>query len=80
MRVEVRAKGAVTAWFAAPNSKQIHTMVEPLVIRPMGELQYYDKRAPVDIWSFVKSPYGIMIVFSVFIIFIFPMMKVRNLG
>ncbi len=33
------------------------------------------KRKPFDIWSFVKSPYGIMIVFSVFAIVVFPRLK-----
>ncbi|GFH12059.1 DUF2012 domain-containing protein, partial [Haematococcus lacustris] len=34
------------------------------------------KRKPVDVWSIVKSPYGLMIVFSLFFIFVMPMLKV----
>ncbi|GFH12056.1 DUF2012 domain-containing protein [Haematococcus lacustris] len=48
----------------------------PLQLRPLGELQYYEKRKPVDVWSIVKSPYGLMIVFSLFFIFVMPMLKV----
>lgn len=33
-------------------------------------------RKPVDVWSFVKSPYGLMIGFMLFGIFVFPKMKV----
>lgn len=47
----------------------------PLVVRPAQEAQYYEKRKPFDIWSFVKSPYGIMIMFSVFAIVVFPRLK-----
>lgn len=36
------------------------------------------KRKAVDVWSFVKSPYGLMIVFSLFIILVLPRMKVRQ--
>ncbi|KAF5843802.1 hypothetical protein DUNSADRAFT_5039 [Dunaliella salina] len=39
---------------------------------------YYfpELRKPVDIWSILKSPYGLMMVFSVFIIFVMPKLKV----
>jgi hypothetical protein len=82
----------------------------PLVIKPLGELVYYEvskairvrsreahlnrysgqltygcshavllqKRKPVDVMSFVKSPYGLMIAFSLFIIVVMPKMKVRR--
>jgi ER membrane protein complex subunit 7 len=33
-------------------------------------------RKPLDVWSFVKSPYGLMIGFMLFGIFVFPMLKV----
>eukprot|EP00983_Pelagomonas_calceolata_P062771 1147428-Pelagomonas_calceolata.AAC.4 len=34
-------------------------------------------RKPVDVWSILKSPYGLMMVASVFIIFVMPKLKVR---
>lgn len=33
-------------------------------------------RKKLDAWSFVKSPYGLMIGFMLFGIFVFPMLKV----
>lgn len=30
----------------------------------------------MDVWSFIKSPYGLMIAFMLFGIFVFPMLKV----
>lgn len=87
----------------------------PLVLKPIGELQYFEvrrrigpsmaaravlrsscarvvsggcppracrcatvlqKRKPVDLWGFIKSPYGLMLVVSLFFIFVIPRMKV----
>ncbi len=39
------------------------------------EAQYFEKRKPFDLWSLVKSPYGIMIVVSLFAIVVFPRLK-----
>lgn len=33
-------------------------------------------RKPLDVWGFIKSPYGLMICFMLFAIFVFPMLKV----
>ena len=33
-------------------------------------------RKPLDVWSFIKSPYGLMIGFMLFGIVVFPMLKV----
>ncbi len=38
------------------------------------------KRKAVDVMSFVKSPYGLMIVFSLFIIVVLPRLKVQSAG
>jgi ER membrane protein complex subunit 7 len=48
----------------------------PLVLRPAGEMSYFEKRKPVDLWAFIKSPYGLMIAFSLFIIVVMPQLKV----
>ena len=45
VRVEVPSRGPVTGYFAVPNVKgpgQIQAIQEPLVIRPVGEMQYYE--------------------------------------
>jgi hypothetical protein len=36
------------------------------------------KRKPVDVMSLIKSPYGLMIAFSLFIIVVMPKMKVSR--
>jgi hypothetical protein len=33
-------------------------------------------RKPLDVWSMIKSPYGLMFGFMLFGIFVFPMLKV----
>ena len=33
-------------------------------------------RKPLDLWSMIKSPYGLMLGFMLFGIFVFPMLKV----
>lgn len=38
--------------------------------------QYYEARRPVDVIGFLKTPYGLMIGFSVFAMVVMPMMKV----
>ncbi|GBG00317.1 hypothetical protein Rsub_13025 [Raphidocelis subcapitata] len=48
----------------------------PLVIRPAGVAQYYEARKAVDVVGFIKTPYGLMIAFSVFAMVVMPMMKV----
>jgi hypothetical protein len=33
-------------------------------------------RKPLDVWGMIKSPYGLMLGFMLFGIFVFPMLKV----
>lgn len=51
---------------AQPHGTQLHQACTRLFLQ---------KRKPVDVWSFVKSPYGLMIVFSIFAIFVFPRVR-----
>eukprot|EP00798_Chlamydomonas_sp_ICE-L_P009918 gene9918-7787_t len=78
VRLDVSPKaGLVRASFLPPNDKQLGTLnASPLVLHSLGELQYFEKRKPIDIVSILKSPYGIMIAISLFAIIIFPKMKV----
>lgn len=51
--------------------------LEPVVIlAPLSEAQYFAKRKPIDIRSYLFSPYGLMMVFGLFIILVAPNMKV----
>lgn len=74
VRVDMSSKNGLIRAAYAFNKQQ--TLSSPLVLVPAAVAQYYEKRKPFDVWSFVKSPYGIMICISVFAIFVFPKMKV----
>jgi hypothetical protein len=50
-----------------------HPFAPPASICALSCLQL---RKPLDVWSFIKSPYGMMIGFMLFGIFVFPMLKV----
>ncbi|GFR50425.1 hypothetical protein Agub_g12644 [Astrephomene gubernaculifera] len=73
IRLDVNRKGLLTRASLSHNRNMV--LQSPLVIRPAAETQYYEKRKPFDVWSFVKSPYGLMMVISVFAIVVFPRMK-----
>lgn len=36
------------------------------------------KRKPVDVWGFVKTPYGLMMIFGLFVVFVVPKLKVGS--
>lgn len=74
VRLEVNRK-QVLVRASLTHNRQV-TLHSPLLLRPAGEAQYYEKRKPIDIWGVAKSPYGLMILFSIFAIFVFPRMKV----
>lgn len=74
IRLEFNQRQVLTK-AALSHNRQV-ALHSPLVLRPAGEAAYYEKRKPIDVWGFVKSPYGIMICFSLVAIFVFPRMKV----
>eukprot|EP00955_Chlamydomonas_euryale_P058066 356968-Chlamydomonas_euryale.AAC.10 len=39
-------------------------------------MQFYETRKPINVLGLLKSPYGIMAVLALFVIFVFPMFKV----
>lgn len=51
--------------------------LEPVVVlAPLSQAQYFAKRKPFDFRSYLFSPYGLMMVFGLFIILVAPNMKV----
>lgn len=68
------SKGVTKAMFAQNRAPIPATPY--LVVPPISALQYYEQRKPLDVWSMVKSPYGLMVVFMLFSIFVMPMLKV----
>jgi hypothetical protein len=72
--LQVSAKGVTRAMFA---QNRAAIPAHPyLVVPPVSALQYYEQRRPVDVMGMVKSPYGLMVVFMLFSIFVMPMLKV----
>lgn len=74
LQLDVTAKAGLARAAYLVNKQQM--MVQPFIIRPVALAQYYELRKPLDLWSFIKSPYGMMIGFMLFGIFVFPMLKV----
>lgn len=58
----------------APEPERI--MLPPIVLKPMVIAEYYEKREPFSLMGFVKTPYGLMIVFAVFAMVVLPRLKV----
>jgi len=75
IRIDTSTRAGVLRAMMVSQAKSMAVAL-PLQLRPLGELQYFEKRKPLDVWSFVKSPYGLMIVFSLFIIVVMPRLKV----
>jgi len=48
----------------------------PLLIKPTSLAQYFEKRAPFDLVSLIKTPYGLMIAFGIFAVVVLPRLKV----
>lgn len=75
VRLELDAAGAVARASYVFNGAPLPPAAA-LAMRPAGAAQYYEARRPLDVVGFVKTPYGLMIAFSVFVMVVMPMMKV----
>ncbi|KAL6778619.1 CGL149 [Auxenochlorella protothecoides x Auxenochlorella symbiontica] len=47
----------------------------PLVLRPMGRLEFFQKPQPFNVMAFIKTPYGIMIIFGIFSLVVMPRLR-----
>jgi hypothetical protein len=72
--LQVTSKGVTKAMFAQNRAPIPATPY--LVVPPVSALSYFEQRKPLDVWGMVKSPYGLMVVFMLFSIFVMPMLKV----
>ncbi|KAL3161612.1 hypothetical protein ABBQ32_010470 [Trebouxia sp. C0010 RCD-2024] len=61
---------------AAYANNPMQGLPSPLIIRPLARAEYFERRPPFNLASIVMSPYGLMIGFMVFALFIMPMLKV----
>ncbi|KAL6777745.1 CGL149 [Auxenochlorella protothecoides x Auxenochlorella symbiontica] len=47
----------------------------PLVLRPIGRLEFFQKPQPFNVMAFIKTPYGIMIIFGIFSLVVMPRLR-----
>ncbi|KXZ54731.1 hypothetical protein GPECTOR_4g800 [Gonium pectorale] len=73
IRLDVNRRGVLARATLSHNRNMV--LQTPLVLRPGAEASYFEKRKPFDVWGFLKSPYGLMIIVSVFAIVVFPRLK-----
>jgi hypothetical protein len=73
--IQVSSKGLVTRAMFAQNRAPIPAQPY-LVVPPISALVFYEQRKPLDVVGMIKSPYGLMVVFMLFSIFVMPMLKV----
>ncbi|KAK9806592.1 hypothetical protein WJX73_005689 [Symbiochloris irregularis] len=50
-------------------------LASPLILKPLSKAEYFEKRQPFSLWSLAKSPYGLMIGFGLFAVFVLPKLK-----
>lgn len=74
VRIDVDgSSGKVTGAYA---NNPMQGLPSPLLIRPLAKAEYYQKHPPFNLAGIIMSPYGLMIGFAVFAIFVMPMLKV----
>jgi hypothetical protein len=67
-------KGKVTA--AAADVPGQPALSYPLLLRPLAQMEYFEKRQGFNLIAFLKTPYGMMAGFMLFSVFIMPKLKV----
>ncbi|XP_068642409.1 ER membrane protein complex subunit 7 homolog [Aristolochia californica] len=69
VRVDLSARNPGKVQAALTENR--HTLSE-LVLEPLREEQYYDKREPFSLMSLLKSPMGLMMGFMLIVVFLMP--------
>ncbi|KAK8939668.1 hypothetical protein KSP40_PGU010252 [Platanthera guangdongensis] len=69
VRVDISARNPGKIQAALTENRRA---LQELVLEPLREEQYYDKREPFSLMSIVKSPMGLMIGFMVLVVFLMP--------
>ncbi|KAK8913761.1 hypothetical protein KSP39_PZI024248 [Platanthera zijinensis] len=69
VRVDISARNPGKIQAAMTENRRA---LQELVLEPLREEQYYDKREPFSLMSIVKSPMGLMIGFMVLVVFLMP--------
>lgn len=69
--VSARRKGEVTAMVIKEEESFI-IPCDPLVLEPHAAEAYFEKREPITVWGFLKSPMGMMVAFMAVVVFLLP--------
>ncbi|KAL3160314.1 hypothetical protein ABBQ38_009704 [Trebouxia sp. C0009 RCD-2024] len=75
-QVRLDVDGGTGSVAAAYANNPMQGLPSPLIIRPLARAEYFERRPPFNLASIIMSPYGLMIGFMVFALFIMPMLKV----
>eukprot|EP00271_Cylindrocystis_brebissonii_P009341 TRINITY_DN24100_c0_g1_i1.p1 TRINITY_DN24100_c0_g1~~TRINITY_DN24100_c0_g1_i1.p1 ORF type:complete len:227 (-),score=36.31 TRINITY_DN24100_c0_g1_i1:268-948(-) len=67
--ISARLRGQMRAVYAEDNRQLLS---EPLVLTPVKEEDYFEKREPFSVWSFLKSPTGMMVGFMLVVTLVLP--------
>ena len=71
VRVDISARNPGHIQAALTENRRV---LNELVLEPLREEQYYEKREPFSIMSLLKSPMGMMLGFMVIMVFVMPKM------
>lgn len=69
VRVDISARNPGKIQAALTENRRA---LQELVLEPLREEQYYDRREPFSLMSILKSPMGLMIGFMVLVMFLMP--------
>ncbi|XP_043719837.1 ER membrane protein complex subunit 7 homolog isoform X1 [Telopea speciosissima] len=69
VRVDVSARNAGKVQAALTENRK---GLSKLVLEPLREEQYYERREPFSIMSIIKSPMGLMVGFMLVVVFLMP--------
>ncbi|XP_042470277.1 ER membrane protein complex subunit 7 homolog [Zingiber officinale] len=69
VRVDISARNPGNIHAALTENRRV---LHELILEPLREEHYYEIREPFSIWSVVKSPMGLMLGFTLLVIFVMP--------
>ncbi|KAG6519284.1 hypothetical protein ZIOFF_022777 [Zingiber officinale] len=69
VRVDISARNPGNIHAALTENRRV---LNELILEPLREEHYYEIREPFSIWSVVKSPMGLMLGFTLLVIFVMP--------
>lgn len=75
LRLDVSAQGGGRV-LATLADNDLQRLPDPLIIRPVAVAEYFERQVPFNVIGFLKTPYGLMIIFALLAVFVLPQLKV----